>query len=111
MIFKKENGLAIAKAPTGLNVIAYAYAIQCGTSDIKYVTQDDILTIYTALQECDVNGAPVDSQKIASEYDVRIPVSELTGIPIWGENGFSPEVVDIYIDKLVEMTTPVEEVE
>jgi hypothetical protein len=106
---KNENGLAVATSPTGLKIIAYAYGTQCGTANINPVTSNDTVTIYTALQECDVNGAPVDSKKIASEYTVRLSVSDLAGIPIWGEDGFSPEVVAVYVDKLVDMTSPVEE--
>ena len=111
MQFVKQNGLAVAVDATGLKVIAYAYGCQCGTQNKLPVGADEVVTIYTALQRCNIAGEPVDSREVASNLTVRIPVSELAGVPIWGENGFSPEVVDIYIDKLVEMTTPpVEEV-
>ena len=107
--FKKENGLAVAVSPTGLKVIAFGNGCQCGTANFLPITQTDTVAINTTLQDCDINGNPVDSIRFGAEYTVRIPVSELAGIPIWSEDGFSAEVIEIYIDKLVEMTKPVVE--
>ena len=103
--FKKESGVAIAVAPTGLKVIAFGNGFQCGTNDINPITGVDVVKIYTTLQDCGVDGLPVNSLRLANEYTVNIPVSELAGIPLYNENGFSQEVIDIYVDKLVEMTT------
>jgi len=74
--FKKENGLAIAKSETGLNIIAVACGEKCGCSDDNPICTDDAVTILTTLVDCDENGNPTTSKKLGGDYKIHIPVIE-----------------------------------
>ncbi len=110
LVFKKINGTAVAVAPTGLNVIAFGNGFQCGTHDDKPVAIDDSVAVYTSLIDCDINGNPTDSVRLAPDLTVFIPVTKLSEISVFkvvdGKIAWSDAMFDLYTNELIALSTP-----
>ncbi len=112
--FKKVDGMAVAVAPTGLNVIAFGNGFQCGTHNDKSIVIGDHVSIYTSLIDCDIDGNPTTSIRLAPDLTVSIPVAELSAINIFkitdGEIAWSDEMLALYVDGLIALSaTPLSE--
>ena len=107
MIFKNENNCAVATTDTGLKVIAHACGLNIGIATTTPLSKEDaVVKIYTSLEQFNVQGESMEVYVIDDSLTINCVASDLPNNDI-----SSDEFRDFYIDRLIEMTTPVGEVE